>query len=118
MEFLKSEAEVIKQIRLKKETAKEKRARASRQPLREVLTFEDFKHVLSLCSSDRYTSHRKTLAFAILYLTGLRVSNLLILSVKNMTSLFKDGHMEAPLTKGGSKRHYTELSEMGVSCLI
>lgn len=84
-----------------------------KQPLRDVLSVADFEYVLSLCSGNRYTSYRKTLALVILYVTGLRVSNLLILTVKNVESLFKEGPMQIPLIKRGSVRHTIDLSERG-----
>lgn len=113
--FLSDEALINKDIRLKKAAAKEKRQHALTQPLRDTITLDDFEYILTLCPPKTYKNNRKRLALGLLYMTGLRVSNLLILTVKNVQSLLSEGCMQITLNKRGDKRHRIELSAAGVT---
>nr|YP_006234314.1 hypothetical protein HusqMp73 [Phlegmariurus squarrosus]AEV55764.1 hypothetical protein HusqMp73 [Phlegmariurus squarrosus] len=55
---------------------------------------------------------RKRTAFILLYCTGLRVSNLLMLSVNHIRDLLDKGKTFLPLNKGGDPRHALALSSV------
>lgn len=111
------ESAAQKNIRHKRELAKQKRDLSSKMPLRDVVLPEELSMILDKCSSYRFSSCRRRLAFVLLYLTGLRVSNLLILTVKQVKELFLKGDVTISLIKNGPSRHSIIVSEKGLDFL-
>ena len=97
----------------RKQELKNKRKNAKKQPLRDIITPEDFELIKSLVKGSSFVKERRIVALTILYLTGLRVSNLLLFSVKNIKELFEKGRTHISLIKGGEKRHPIRLSNQG-----
>lgn len=102
-EKLRQEAEKQREL--------ERRKRLSRkiQPRREILTYDEFLNVLDGVS-DFYKNRkcviqRVRLALVLLYLTGLRVSNLLLITKKQYQDFYKSGSMILPLIKRGNRNH-------------
>ena len=60
-----------------------------------------------------YVKARRTVAIMVLYLTGLRVTNLLNLTAKQLTDLLEEGHTEISLIKGGPNKHPLRLAYKG-----
>lgn len=89
-----------------KEARKLKRKEAKKRPIREMVSLNDFEFVLNHVTglTPEITSIRR-LALALLYLTGLRVSNLLELKIQHGLDLFSKGQTRIPLIKGGEQRH-------------
>lgn len=65
-----------------------------------------------------FVKERKIRALLLLYLTGLRVSNLLLLNVRHMKELFEKGKTQISLIKGGDKRFNLVLSNKGRKLLL
>ena len=78
------------------------------------LSINEFEGILRLVNgrSDVIKSRRR-LALVIFYLTGLKVSNLLILTVLNRRELFSVGTTIINLIKGGENDHKLVLTKKG-----
>lgn len=118
---LQAKLEEVHQESMRKKTAYEakqarslKRQEAKKQPLRATISLEEFQGIIKLVRG-RFdlTRSRRRLALAILYLTGLRVSNLLVLSVLNCRELLSEKKTTISLIKGGAKRHQLVLTKKG-----
>ena len=59
--------------------------------------------------NEHYVPSRKKAALILLYITGLRVSNLLLLKIHNIEDLFEKGSTTIPLIKRGSNKHLLAL---------
>lgn len=82
------------------------------------LSINEFEGILRLVNgrSDVIKSRRR-LAIVILYLTGLKVSNPLILTVLNGRELFSVGTTTINLIKGGENDHKLVLTKKGCTFL-
>lgn len=60
---------------------------------------------------------RKKAALVLLYATGLRISNLLLLKLHNIDDLFNKGSTIIPLIKRGADKHTIALSKKGKQVL-
>jgi len=92
-----------------KETARAKRRSAKKQKLRDTVSPADFQIVLNLVEDTYKEDHyviikaRIRVAFILLYITGLRVSNLLLLSWNQLLQLLHEGETELLRIKGGGR---------------
>ena len=101
-----------------KEALRLKRKSAKKQPLRATISLEEFTGILKLVTGrSADVKSRRRLSLALLFLTGLRVSNLLVLTVLNVLELFNDGSTTIRLIKGGESRHKLVLTSEGRSFL-
>ena len=74
--------------------------------MRDVITHEEFQRVLELVQGlTPLIKSSRRLSIALLYLTGLRVSNILKLTYQHGFEIFQDGRTRIPLIKGGEARH-------------
>lgn len=95
------------------EEAKENR-RLKRQLAKNKFSVTELKGILSLVKGRKeQIVSRRLFALVLLYLTGLRVSNLLVLTVLNGLELLDSGKTSIELIKGGEKRHPFILSKKG-----
>ena len=117
VDFLTSEAQINKDIRIKRALAKAKRDSAAKLPSRDSISREEFDIIISLIKTNRYSCCRRRFAMALLYVTGLRVSNLLVFTVRHIKSLTNSGSVEISLIKKGSARHKITLGEQGLELL-
>lgn len=108
--FVHEEVEVQKKIRLEKEEKLNKKKQAKKLPKRDYIEFSEFEYLLSLCSSNNMFDKRKKCSFILLYLTGLRVSNLLNFKIKNIKELIYTGYTRIDLIKKGEVEHLITLS--------
>ena len=101
-----------------KEALKLKRKASKKQPLRATISLEEFSGILKLVTgrSDDVKSRRR-FALALLFVTGLRVSNLLLFTVTNGRELLYSGSTTITLIKGGESRHKLVLTAEGLSFL-
>lgn len=83
-----------------KELIKFKKQQAKTLPLRETINSDEFYEILKMVEGKPFVKERKTLALILLYLTGLKVSNLLILNVENGKELFEKGQTKVRLRIG------------------
>jgi integrase len=88
-----------------------KRQKALKRPLRQSISPEEFESIIESSKeyyNDSFTCARSNLALTLLYLTGLRLSNLLVLTRGNTLDLLNRGYTEIPLIKGA--KHTTSFS--------
>jgi site-specific recombinase XerD len=72
-----------------------KRKNAIKQPIRQTVTIAELQKIIPLIKAKTpYIKARRTVALFILYLTGLRVKNLLTIIVKQLLQLLNQGHTE------------------------
>lgn len=105
MSYVAQQTKIQENTREKKALAKQKRDLSTKLPLRDTISRADFDVVISLVKGHRFSKARRRLALALLYLSGLRVSNLRLLSVKNVKTLLKTGNVILPIIKRGFNRH-------------
>lgn len=111
--FVREEVEVMRNSRIKAEERKLRRQNAQKQVLRDSINPQDFKYIIDSIKTNGFISARKRTAFILLYSTGLRVSNLLALSINHIKDLIDKGKTYVPLNKGGDSRHPIALSTQG-----
>lgn len=113
LNFVKAEMEVMRDRRVKAEEQKHKRKTAQKRALRESIAPEEFVCIINHIKAKGFVPSRKRAAFILLYCTGLRVSNLLALSINHVRELMDKGRACIPLNKGGAPRHTIALSTQG-----
>jgi|JFJP01.1.fsa_nt_gi hypothetical protein len=96
------EAEEEKRVILEKRM---RRQNAKKQPKRDYISPEECYEIVNQlvfkCQDSRYIIARQRIAFFIMYFTGLRVSNLLVLKRIHLQELINNSHTEILLIKGG-----------------
>lgn len=83
-----------------------KRQSAKKLQRRDCVSIDEFYtimfNLISKFEDSKYIASRNRIAFLIMYFTGLRVSNLLLLNVRNIKELMYDSlGTEVPIIKGG-----------------
>jgi site-specific recombinase XerD len=113
------EAEEEKRFILEK---KMKRKNAKKKPKRDYVSPEEFYEIVDKlvykCEDSRYILARQRLAYFIMYFTGLRVSNLLVLTRRHLHELINDSHTEIPLIKGGRPNQLIGIGEDAQELLV
>lgn len=107
----KNEAE--KQLALER---KEKRRKARKLARRDYIALDKFYDIIYKytyrCEDSRYIISRNRVAYFVMYFTGLRVSNLLLLTVRNVKELMYDKiGTEIRIIKGGKPNQLVSLGE-------
>lgn len=110
---LQVESEKQRIAREDTEQKKEKRKNAVKAPIRETIEEEEFFFILGLIKYNNFVGARKKSAIILMYLTGLRVSNLLVLTVRHAMQLLEQGETTIPLIKRGPQRFSIKLSDQG-----
>jgi site-specific recombinase XerD len=92
---------------------KEKRRNAIKQPLREIITPAQFEALIAITeghgANKQMQKARRVVAFFLLWLTGLRVANLLLLTVRHVNELIAKGETTISLIKRGDQRFGLQL---------
>ena len=109
--FLEQEARINQSKRLLKEERALKRKNAVTQKLRDSINETEFHGIIELVKQNGFVASRKKTALFLLYVTGLRVSNLLKLQIKHINDLLDKGKTVISLIKRGSKPHPITLSK-------
>jgi site-specific recombinase XerD len=119
LNFVHEQAQAEKQEQQLKDLSKAKRKQAKKQDLRQTVTRQEYRTILQQCIKGRnqFIKARRFTAIAVLYLTGLRVSNLLLINVGQLNQLLEKGHTEVALIKRGSRRHPVRLAYKGTMLL-
>lgn len=105
LEQVLTEALMVKEAREAKESRKLARKGRKKRAIREVITLENLTLIFSLVKGrTAFQISRRRLGLILLYFTGLRVSNLLILTIQNVRDLFSEGKIKISLIKGGDSR--------------
>ena len=86
---------------------------ATKTPIRETIQEDDFFFILGLVKHSNFVGGRKKSAMILMYLTGLRVSNLLFFTVRHAMQLLETGETTIPLIKRGPQRFSIRLSDQG-----
>nr|YP_009258413.1 putative integrase/recombinase [Spirogyra maxima]ANI25339.1 putative integrase/recombinase [Spirogyra maxima] len=102
---------------------KEKKKRAIRTQKRDYITPKEFYEIIynyiHKCETNQYIISRNKIAFIILFFTGLRVSNLLLFTVRNIRELVYDNlGTEVPIIKGGRPNQLISLGEDAQNLLL
>ena len=118
LEEVYQESLLLKKEREEKLLKKQQKKNAQKLPLRETIDLADFKRILLLVRGRAGAKERRRLALALLYLTGLRVSNLLLFNVAHARELFEKGNTRIQRIKGGEKRFPLRLSPKGRNFLL
>lgn len=105
------EIEIQKNIRECKEKLILKKKNAKTYPKRDKIDYDELIYILSLVNKNSFYEKRKLCAFVLLYITGLRVSNLLIFKVEHIKLLINNGSMRIDLIKRGNCDHLITLSK-------
>jgi site-specific recombinase XerD len=113
LEYMHQRAVEEQREKEEKQARKLKKQQAKKKDLRQTVTPQDFEFILSLVKGRAGAKERRRLALTILYLTGLRVSNLLLFQVSHVKQLMEKGHTRITLIKGGEKRFPLHLSPKG-----
>ena len=88
-----------------KENLKAKKAAAKKQQPRDIITPEEFKQLLALIKINSLKQARIKVALVLLYITGLRVANLLTFQVRHLFDLIKKQNTTMLINKkGGIKK--------------
>lgn len=106
-------AEAEKELALAR---KEKRKKARKLPRRDYISINEFYDIvfkyIYRCEDSRYILSRNRVAYFLMYFTGLRVSNLLLLTVRNIRELMYDKvGRTVPMIKGGKPNQLVSLGE-------
>lgn len=118
LEEVYQESLQLKKEREEKQFKKQRKKEAQKLPLRDTIDLADFERIILLVRGRAGAKERRRLAFVLLYLTGLRVSNLLLFSVAHARELFEKGNTRIQLIKGGEKRFPIRLSPKGRNLLL
>jgi integrase len=97
----------LKQRLNKERAAEEKRAKrkaAKKRAPRDAITPDEFQTLIQSIPLSTFKTARLKVAFTLLYLTGLRVSNLLTFSVLNLNELITKQSTLVHIIKGGGSR--------------
>lgn len=117
MDFLVGETQLIKEERELKSALKRKRANARKLPIRDAITQAEFDFILGHVTQDSYKASRCRVALILLYYTGLRISNLLVIRIFHMEELWRLRETKLSLIKRGSSRHFTCIGTQGSKIL-
>lgn len=116
-QYQKIEQEAREEERLRKQ----KRREANKLPQRDAITIDEFFELQKIAEAtfdDKIVRARTILALTILYLTGLRISNLLLMTKRHVQELMTKGETTLPLIKGGSKQHLLCIGAKGKELLL
>jgi site-specific recombinase XerD len=105
LERVLDESLIAKEARESREARKSAHKNRKKAPVREVITPSDLMLILnSVKGRSLFQKARRRLCLILLYMTGLRVSNLLTLTVSNVSDLFEFGRTKIRLIKDGDSR--------------
>lgn len=113
IDFLVQETKLLKKQREDPLLLKQKRANAKKKAIRESLTLQQFQTILNLVDQSTFKAARIRIAFILLYFTGLRVSNLLILKLSHINELCLKQETVLPIIKNGPDRHFISIGTQG-----
>jgi site-specific recombinase XerD len=89
-------------------------------PIRDSITPAEFRRILDIARtifSDPSVAARVVVTLTLLYLTGLRISNLLVFSRRNLEQLFHDGETTVRIIKRGPDRKLLWIGTAGRALL-
>ena len=100
-----------------KERRKLKYEKRKRRPKRDPMTLEIYKNLIKDAEGPTYLNTRLRLAFCILFITGIRINELLPLKVSQINKLIKEGWIAIDRSKRGPSNHKAFLTWEGKQIL-
>jgi integrase len=108
-----AELERLKDEREEKQRRKEARSKRKRLPKRAPMTAEIYHQLIKSVEGRTYLKIRLRIAFSLLVVTGIRVSELLPIKVSQLKTLVKDGWIAIDRSKRGPSSHKAFLTKEG-----
>ena len=118
LEQVYQESLILKQEREEKPLRRIKKSSAKKQTLRDTVDLPEFEQIVTLVKERNKAKERTPFALALLYIYGLRVSNLLLFSVSNGKELFEKRNTSIQLIKRDENRFPLRLSFKGRNLLL
>lgn len=112
-EIVVKELTFMKTEREERKANKEARAKRKRMPRRQPLTPEIYQLLIHQVSDKNYCSARLRIAFCLLAVTGVRISELLPLKVSQIQTLLQSGWISINRAKRGPSSHKAFLTPEG-----
>lgn len=113
IDFLEKEANTLKEAREFQAACQAKRKHIKKQPVRDAISNKEFETVMALIQGESFQASRTCIAFILLYCSGLRISNLLVLKVRHLYELLEHKTTCIPLIKRGHARHEMHIGVQG-----
>lgn len=107
IQYMEERERMREQKEIEKQNAKHKRKKTKRLPVRDAITIEEFEQILHMVDrfyQDPFVRARLKIGLILLYTTGLRISNLLVLTKRNVCLLALEGECQTAIIKGGAQR--------------
>ena len=117
LEILNQELEQRKNKEFAREERKKKWAKRKRLPKRDPMTLETYKKLMDQEQAPTYLKARLRLALCILFVTGIRLNELLPLRVYQLKTLFEEGWIGIDRSKRGPSNHKAFLTAEGKKVL-
>ena len=108
---VREEIDFMRKERERKEVIRNKRKKAQKQNLRDSISEDEFFHILKSVKKDHFVPSRRKAGLILLYITGLKRSNLLLLKIHKIDQLFDKGSTTIPLIKRASSKYLLSLSK-------
>jgi len=115
MTFLYEKEQRRQELEQSKDQAKLKKKQAKKQDLRQTVSTKQLNTIMEQCVKGRteYVRARRRVAITIMYLTGLRVTNLLLINAAQLQELTSKGYTSIQIIKNGPSRHNIRLAYRG-----
>lgn len=117
VDTLVEELKATKQKELEQKLRKERRKKRRRLPKRDPMTLEIYNELMKQEEGPTYLKARLRLAICILFITGIRLNELLPLKVYQLETLFKEGWIAIDRSKRGPSNHKAFLTTQGKKIL-
>ena len=117
LEILTEELEQTRNEKLEREERKKKWAKRKRLAKRDPMTLEIYKKLIEQEQGPTYLKARLRLALCILFITGIRLNELLPLRVYQLQTLFDEGWIAIDRSKRGPSNHKAFLTGEGKKIL-
>lgn len=120
LKYMKEHEKKREQHEIEQQNRIEKRKLAKKAPTREAITAQEFIKIIDFVNNNfqnPLTIARVKTALVLLYTTGLRISNLLLLRKRDITQLLNEGECNINLIKGGPQKQLLHIGCKGRALL-
>lgn len=97
--------------------AKEHKLHPKQRPIHFSISLKEYYQIIDLVENNGKKSSRIRFALCLLYITGLRISTLLVFKGFHIQNLLKHRTIEIPQNKNGFKKHFVCIENLGLSLL-
>lgn len=87
------------------------------RPIHFSISLKEYYQIIDLVDNNGKKSSRIRFALCLLYITGLRISTLLVFKGSHIQNLLKHRTIEIPQNKNGFKKHFVCIENLGLSLL-